>query len=89
MEEHLVATIKTAISLEKPVFEEVDLLAREMEISRSRVFALAVQEFIERRKSEKMLDAINEAHDDGSDQTDDPLTRGMRRKHRAIVKDQW
>lgn len=83
------ANVKTAISLEKPLFEEVDSLAHEMEVSRSHVFALAAREFIQRRKSEKMLSAINAAHDDVSDPTEDSLRGGMHRKHCDVVKDQW
>ena len=56
--------VKTAISVDKPLFDEVDALAQEMEVSRSYLFTLAVREFVQRHKSQKVLEAINAAHDD-------------------------
>ena len=84
------ASIKTAISIEKSLFEQVDALAKELHISRSRVFMLAAQEFIQRYKSQKLLDAINDAYDDmpaGPEEIE--LQRQMRSRHFKLVKDQW
>jgi lysyl-tRNA synthetase class I len=39
--------IKTAISIEKPVFDQVNDLAKNIKISQSRLFVIAAQEFIE------------------------------------------
>jgi hypothetical protein len=33
------ANIKTAISIEKPIFEQMNVLAKDLNISRSRLFA--------------------------------------------------
>jgi metal-responsive CopG/Arc/MetJ family transcriptional regulator len=83
------ANIKTAISIEKPVFEEVDALAHELKISRSRLFALAAQEFIKRYKNQKLLDAINDAYDDLPDSAEETTLRQMRSKHFELVSSQW
>jgi metal-responsive CopG/Arc/MetJ family transcriptional regulator len=83
------ATKKTAISIEKPLFEEIDSLAEEMEVSRSYLFTMAAREFIERHKSQKLLDAINAAHDDSTDLEEERLRAEMKPKQRRIVKDQW
>ena len=83
------ANIKTAISIEKPLFEEVDALAQELEVSRSHLFGLAAREFVRRHKSQKLLDAINAAYDDVPDPDEQTLQRQMRSRHRELVKDQW
>ena len=83
------ANIKTAISLERTLFGEVEALADEMEISRSHLFTLAAREFIHRHKSRKLLDALNSAYDDLPDTTEKALQTQMRSKHRELVKDQW
>jgi metal-responsive CopG/Arc/MetJ family transcriptional regulator len=83
------ASVKTAISVDKPLFDEVDALAQEMEVSRSYLFTLAVREFVQRRKSQKTLEAVNAAHDDVPDPAEASLQTRMRRKHRELVKDQW
>jgi metal-responsive CopG/Arc/MetJ family transcriptional regulator len=81
--------IKTAISIEKPLFEQVDNLARELKISRSRIFTLAATEFIERHKNQKLLEAINAAYDDFPDEKEASLRSVMRSRHLRMVKDQW
>jgi len=58
------ANIKTAISIEKPIFEQMNILATDLNISRSRIFALAAQEFIQRHKNIKLLQSLNKAYDD-------------------------
>ena len=83
------ANVKTAISVEKPLFDEVDALAQEMAVSRSYLFTLAVREFVQRHKSQKTLEAINAAHDDLPDSAEDSLQTRMRSKHRELVNDQW
>jgi len=83
------ANVKTAISIEEPLFEEVNELASEMAISRSFLFSLAVQEFIQRHRSQKLLDAINTAYSDFPDPNDEILQAQMRARHFELVKDQW
>jgi metal-responsive CopG/Arc/MetJ family transcriptional regulator len=56
--------IKTAISIEKPIFDQVNDLAKNLKISRSRLFVLAAEEFLQRHTNMELLQAINEAHDD-------------------------
>ena len=53
------SSVKTAISLEEALFEQAEDAARELKISRSRLFALAVEEFLKKHESRKLLKAIN------------------------------
>lgn len=82
-------TVKTAISIDKPLFEQLGNLAQKMNISRSRIFALAVQEFIQRHENLKLLEAINAAYDDFPDGKESSLNTSRRAMHLKIVKDQW
>ena len=83
------ANIKTAISIERPLFEQVDALAHELKISRSRLFGLAAREFIKRYRNHKLLDAINKAYDDLPDSEEETFLQQMRFRHFELVKDQW
>lgn len=83
------ANIKTAISIDKPLFEKVDNLAHELNTSRSRIFALAATEFIQHHKNQKLLEAINAAYDDIPDVKEESLKSMMRSRHLKMVKDQW
>jgi metal-responsive CopG/Arc/MetJ family transcriptional regulator len=53
--------MKTAISVPDEMFKEIEKVAKERRSSRSDVFVTAVREYLEKRKSRKLLDAINEA----------------------------
>jgi len=81
--------IKTAISIKKPLFDQVDALANELNMSRSGLFALAVKEFIIRYKNQKMLQDLNDAYDDFPDSKEENLRSHMRSRHYEQVKDQW
>ena len=82
-------TIMTAISLNRDLFERGEQLAGEMQISRSRLFALALEDFIRGHQNEQLLARINEAYADGLDRPEEALLKKMRRHHRKLVKNQW
>jgi metal-responsive CopG/Arc/MetJ family transcriptional regulator len=54
--------MKTAISLPNEMFKEIEEVTKEYDCSRSQVFAMAIREFLERRKSKKLLESLNEAY---------------------------
>ncbi len=83
------ANVKTAISLQQSLFEQVDALAQEMQISRSRLFALAAEAFIQHHQNQKLLAAINDAYDDLPDEGERSLCHKMRQQHRQLVNGQW
>ena len=83
------ASVKTAISLQQPLFDQVETLAREMQISRSRLFVLAMEEFIARYQNQRLLKEINAAYEDMPDPAEQDLQRRMRRQHRQLVEGQW
>jgi len=80
--------IKTGISIEKPIFDQVNELAQNLNISRSRLFVMAVQEFMQRHKNMELLQAINEAYDD-LQEPETKIVEKMRPRHLKMVKDQW
>ncbi len=55
-------TVKTAVSLPEDLFAEVDRLAKEMGVPRSRVFVMALESFLERRRNQALLEALNQAY---------------------------
>ena len=83
------ANVKTAISLRRSLFEQVDALAQELQISRSRLFVLAVEDFIQRYQNRQLLKAINEAYSDLPDTEEQALHDRMRQQHRRMVEGQW
>jgi predicted transcriptional regulator len=83
------ATIKTAVSLREQLFKQVGALARDMKLSRSRLFAVALEEFIERHYSRELLDKINEAYKEKPAPAERSYIKKMRRRQRKAVDGQW
>ena len=54
-------TVKTAISLPASLFEQAETIAGEMQISQSFLIEIALEEFIQRRESQQLLEKINAA----------------------------
>jgi metal-responsive CopG/Arc/MetJ family transcriptional regulator len=79
--------VKTAILIEKPIFEKMDILAKNLNISRSRLFSIAAQEFIERHRNLEFLEALNQAYEDTP--KTEPAVKQMRSRHYELIKDQW
>lgn len=83
------ANVKTAISLQKSLFEQVDSLAREMKISRSQLFVLALEAYVRRSQNQQLLETINHAYSDAPDMAEEKRLRKMRRQHRKVVEGTW
>ena len=56
--------MKTAVSIPDEIFKEVKKVAEENRCARSEVFVLALQDYLEKLKSQKLLTALNEAYSD-------------------------
>ncbi len=68
--------VKTAISIEKDLFDQAEKIARTMKVSRSKLF-------------EELLAQINAAYADEPDATEQTLRKKARRQHRRIVEGEW
>ncbi len=86
----MASSVKTAISLENDLFKEVNILARELHISRSKLFVLAVQDFIKKNQSRKLLAQINKAFDDQPDSEETEVQNKMRNKQlKRVEREVW
>lgn len=77
--------IKTAISLEQSLFDELVRLAHSMQVSRSHLLAQALAEYLERRQNHEMMERINDAYADGPDEEEQAVLRHAGRQHRRIA----
>lgn len=80
--------IKTAISLEQNLFKQVDELACTLKISRSRVFALAVEDYLLRQENRRLLEEINAAYDDTPDPEKEQFLKASRHSLCKVL-DEW
>jgi metal-responsive CopG/Arc/MetJ family transcriptional regulator len=83
------ANVKTAISLEKPLLEQVDLIAHEMGIPRSRLFVLAVEEFLQRRQNKQIMETINKVYSEHPPtEREQAQLKEMRRHYMSTLEDE-
>ena len=81
--------VKTAISIEKSLFDQAEQIARVMKVSRSKLVAIALQSFIEHQSNKKMFVQINAVYSDEPDATEQTLRQKSRRQQRRIVGEEW
>ena len=79
-------TIKTAISLDRQLFSRSEVLARELQLTRSGLIAQALEEFIAKRRNRNLLAKLNQVYED---QPEPPRTPAARANHRRIIGDAW
>lgn len=84
-----IPSIKTAVSLKRPLFQQIDKIAREQKLPRSRVFTLALESYVERYQNQILLDKLNEAHAEPNDANEQKWLRAVRKVHRKNVEGGW
>ncbi len=80
--------MKTAISIPEDILEEAEKIAKEQHFSRSALFTIAVREYIDRIKSKRLLDALNETYS-GAESPEDADLRQKSKKYysRKVLKE--
>ncbi len=82
-------TIKTAISIQKSLFEQAESLAQELNVSRSELFGMAIETFVRNHQNQILLQEINEAYSEEQDSSDKVRLSKMRKQHRNVVRNEW
>jgi metal-responsive CopG/Arc/MetJ family transcriptional regulator len=86
----MATSVKTAISIQKELFQKVNELAEELHVSRSKLFVLAVQDFIKKNENKKIISQINKAFCDDPDSSEENLQNTMRQKQaRNLKQEPW
>jgi metal-responsive CopG/Arc/MetJ family transcriptional regulator len=81
--------MKTAISIDDGLLHDADETARRMGLSRSRLFALAVGDFLQRQRQEQMLRRLNEVYANRAEPAERDLLKRIKVKVRPTVKERW
>ena len=84
------ACVKTAISIEESLLDDVKALAGRMKISRSQLFARAVREFMGRHNGEEITRRLNEIFTGGPDEETKAFTEAAAAQLAQLTKDdEW
>jgi metal-responsive CopG/Arc/MetJ family transcriptional regulator len=82
-------TMKTAISVDDDLITEADRTAREMGVSRSRLFSLALESYLRNREHERILEQLNRVYAGESGAVDKRLAARIKGKFRRAIQENW
>ena len=80
--------MKTAISVDYDLVMEADRTAREIGVSRSRLFSLAMRNYLRNRRHEKVVEQLNRVYGD-SDAVERRTLAKMKAKFRTTIRERW
>lgn len=78
--------MKTAISIPDPLFKAAERAAKRQKVSRSRLYARAIQEYLDRRRSREITKALNKIYGKEPSELDPILAR---LQSEAIAREDW
>jgi metal-responsive CopG/Arc/MetJ family transcriptional regulator len=82
--------MKTAISVPDELFKEIEKVAKENHYSRSEVFVIAVREYLEKRRSKKLLSALNEAYAAAESPGEYTVRQKSKKRYgKTVIKDRY
>lgn len=79
--------MKTAISLPDALFHSAEALAHRLGVSRSKLFANAVAEFIAQHDRDRLTERLNAVYADAADEPPDLGLAAL--QARSLSRDQW
>ena len=78
--------MKTAISIPDELFSSADSLARKLGMTRSRLFATAVAEYLAKHRTAKVTERLNAIYASETSHLDDRTRRAQRR---IVARAEW
>ena len=82
------AKVRVAVSVEQALAQRVDEVARKWGAPRSRLYALALEEFLARTENRALLESLNDAYAGFPDEEESATLGGMRALQRSSA-DSW
>jgi metal-responsive CopG/Arc/MetJ family transcriptional regulator len=78
--------MKTAVSLPDDLFRSAEAAARKLRVSRSELYAAAIREFLDRRRSDSITAQLNEIYSKQDSSLDPALYLAQ---IKSLEKDSW
>jgi metal-responsive CopG/Arc/MetJ family transcriptional regulator len=82
------AAIKTAVSVPEAVLEQAEALTHDMEVPRSRLFTLALQEYVKREETRRITQALNEVYSEPPDEEEKATLRQMWQLFQEVLRNE-
>jgi metal-responsive CopG/Arc/MetJ family transcriptional regulator len=78
--------MKTAVSLPDDLFRQAEMAARRLKVSRSRLYARAIERFLQDRSSDEVTQRLNQVYARRPAAIDSALARAQQR---SLLKEPW
>ena len=78
--------MKTAVSLPDKLFDRAEVAAKKLRVSRSRLYATAIADFLERQRSSDITRRLNEVYSRRPAKVDPAVARAQLK---SLPKDSW
>ncbi|MGO9275767.1 MAG: hypothetical protein ACLQOO_36925 [Terriglobia bacterium] len=83
------AMVKTAISISAGLFKEADAMARRLRVPRSRLFVMALEDFLERYRNRLLFERLNRAWSTPLDSSERKLLDETASYHSERIEGEW
>lgn len=80
--------MKAAVSIPDPVFKAADELAHRMGVSRSRLYSVALQRFVQEHDDDAITAKLNEVYSTTEESALDPILQSIQSRS-VMKKDSW
>jgi len=81
--------MRTAISVDDQLLDKADSTAKQLGVSRSRLFSMAIQDFLRQQRQSEMLARLNEVYRDAGASPESRTAGRIKRKLHSTIKEQW
>jgi metal-responsive CopG/Arc/MetJ family transcriptional regulator len=78
--------MKTAVSLPDEIFRQAEATAKKLRISRSKLYASAISEYLDRHRAESVTERLNQVYSTQDSRLDPAFERAMLQ---TLAKDPW
>jgi predicted transcriptional regulator len=82
-------SVRVAISENRDIFRQSERLARRLRVTRSRLYSMAMQEFLRRHENDELLARFNDAYADGPDPEEKAWLDAALLQAARLAKGQW
>jgi metal-responsive CopG/Arc/MetJ family transcriptional regulator len=69
--------MKTAVSLPDEIFQQAEAAAKQLRISRSRLYAAAISEYLERHRADSVTERLNAFYEHNPSEIDPAFVRAQ------------
>jgi metal-responsive CopG/Arc/MetJ family transcriptional regulator len=69
--------MKTAISIDTEIYEKAEDAARQMGVSRSKIYSLAIAEYMQNHISERVTERLNQVYKNGDPGLDEDIKQAQ------------